>query len=284
MPSTVQESLRSAIQIGAPLYNSGDPAGCFKTYLEAARQVAEGPVATPSERSILRTAIERAGGVRSADEGAWVLRRAFDSIISGAAAAQERAAAAVAAAGRPGAPVEFEVLSFEEGLPAAPRWRVLDDVIMGGRSQSQGLSYDGADPAAVFSGTVTTDGGGGFASLRSDEWGGFASLSSARGIRLLVKGDGRHYKLNAKTDADWDGVQYQQDFVAPPEWTKVDLPFTDFKPTFRGRVVPNRPPLQGQQIQQLGLMVSKFTADGGVIKGFRNGSFRLGVRWIRGFV
>ncbi len=35
-----------------------------------------------------------------------------------------------------------------------------------------------------------------------------------------------------------------------------------FKPTFRGRLVPNRPPLQGQQIRQLGLMVRRRLAGG----------------------
>ncbi|EFJ43483.1 hypothetical protein VOLCADRAFT_106809 [Volvox carteri f. nagariensis] len=276
--TTTKDTLRDAIAIGAPIYNSGDPAGCLRTYVKAAVEVIDGTKATDSERSVLRNAVGRATEVMSKDEGAWIMRRAFDSILSGAVAAQERVAEQAARLG------EFEVLSFENGLPSTPRWRILDDVIMGGRSQSEGLAFEPAERAAVFSGRVTTDGGGGFASLRSDEWAGFASLTAARGIRILVKGDGRQYKLNAKTDADWDGVQYQYDFVAPPVWGQVDLPFSAFKPTFRGRLVPNRPPLQGQQIRQLGLMVSKFTADGGVISNFRNGSFRLGVRWIKGFV
>ncbi len=68
-------------------------------------------------------------------------------------------------------------------------------------TQSDGLAYDPVEKAAVFSGRVTTDGGGGFASLRSDEWSGFATLTAARGIRLMVQGDGRQYKLNAKVGA-----------------------------------------------------------------------------------
>ncbi|GLC40449.1 hypothetical protein PLESTB_001347100 [Pleodorina starrii] len=273
-----QDSLKRAIAVGAPLYNQGDAAGCLRTYVQTALEIIERPSATTGERLVLKNAVSRATEVMSKDEGAWIMRRAFDSILNGAVAAQERAASVASTTG------EFEVLSFENGLPSAPRWRILDDVIMGGRSQSDGFAYDSAERAAVFSGRVTTDGGGGFASLRSDEWGGFASLTAARGIRLMVKGDGRQYKLNAKTDADWDGVQYQYDFVAPPVWSQLDLPLSAFKPTFRGRLVPNRPPLQGQQIRQLGLMVSKFTADGGVINSFRNGSFRLGFRWIKGIV
>jgi hypothetical protein len=117
---------------------------------------------------------------------------------------------------------------------------------------------------------------------------GFEGLVAARGVRMLVKGDGRTFKLSAKvsgaccarraaksaaawlswaaalrtvclcatdrgrtqslqTDGDYDGVQYQADFVAPAAWTDVELPFAGFRPTFRGRVVPNRPGLQVQE-------------------------------------
>ncbi|KAG2449053.1 hypothetical protein HYH02_005802 [Chlamydomonas schloesseri] len=278
----VVDSIRKAIAVGAPIYNAGDPGGCMNTYVHTALELVEKGAASEGERAALQDAVRRALEAGSKDEGAWIMRRSFDSILSGAVAARE-AAARVAASVGPGG--EFEVLNFEMGLPVAPRWRILDDVIMGGMSQSDGLTYDDAERAAVFSGRVTTDGGGGFASLRSDDWSGFTSLMAARGVRMMVQGDGRQYKLNAKTDGDYDGVQYQYDFTPPAgAWTQVELPFSGFKPTFRGRLVANRPPLQGQQIRQLGLMVSKFTSDGGVINNFRNGGFRLGIRYLRGFV
>lgn len=65
-------------------------------------------------------------------------------------------------------------------------------------TQSDGLQFDSAEGAAVFSGRVTTDGGGGFASLRSDPWDGYMAFGAAKGVRLMVKGDGRQYKINAK--------------------------------------------------------------------------------------
>jgi hypothetical protein len=42
--------------------------------------------------------------------------------------------------------------------------------------------------------------------------------------------------------------------------------------------------VQGQVVRQLGLMVSKFAADGGTVSSFRNGGFRLALRNIRGFI
>lgn len=65
-------------------------------------------------------------------------------------------------------------------------------------TQSDGLQFDSAEGAAVFSGRVTTDGGGGFASLRSDPWDGYLALGAAKGVRVMVKGDGRQYKINAR--------------------------------------------------------------------------------------
>ena len=67
------------------------------------------------------------------------------------------------------------------------------------------------------------------------------------------------------------------------QWQTVDLPFSGFKPNFRGRLVTGRPPLSGAQVRQLGLMVSKFSDTGGLTAGFRTGPFRLALRSIRGF-
>ncbi len=47
-------------------------------------------------------------------------------------------------------------------------------------------------------GNVTTDYNGGFASVRSQPWGGWCLLERARGLKMMVRGDGRCYKINAK--------------------------------------------------------------------------------------
>lgn len=95
----------------------------------------------------------------------------------------------------PGA-TEFTVLDFSPGLPDVPRCFAVDDTVMGGMSSS-GLSHDAGSGAAVFAGDLSTGGGGGFASVRWQPWAGFA-LGPARAVRLMVQGDGRTYKLNAK--------------------------------------------------------------------------------------
>ncbi|GBF89396.1 hypothetical protein Rsub_01968 [Raphidocelis subcapitata] len=285
--SRIGGDLAAAIAVGAPLYNSGDAQGCFLTYRGAAQRAAAGAAASAEEAALLRAALLEAAE-RGPSEAAWVLRRAFDQILDGSVAAMAAARAAVP----PGA-VDFPVLDCGEGLPAAaPRWQVLDDVVMGGASSSS-LGFSEAARALVFAGSVTTAFNGGFASVRSFPWAGWAALGGARGVRLVLRGDGRTYKLNLKTDDSWDGVAWQADFeTAAPRpdgaapagggggaagWQTVDVPFSDFLPTLRGRVVGGARPLEGGSVRQLGFMVSKFAAAGGPVAGFREGEFRLEV-------
>ncbi len=62
---------------------------------------------------------------------------------------------------------------------------------------------------------MTTANNGGFASIRSDSWAGYAAgFQQASGVRLVVRGDGRIYKLSAKQDDGYDGVMYQVGLAA----------------------------------------------------------------------
>ena len=148
------------------------------------------------------------------------------------------------------------------------RWAPIDDVVMGGVSSSR---LERTPRGAAFTGTVSLDYGGGFASVRSrpDRW----PTDGALALRLHVRGDGRRYKLTARTDAGFDGVQYQCEFdtraaLAPHEWQSVEIPVAAFVASFRGRRVPGAPPLDAAAIRQFGLMIS----------GKQAGPFRLELR------
>ena len=45
-------------------------------------------------------------------------------------------------------------------------------------------------------------------------------------------------------------------FVAPPAWTTIRLPLAEFRPGFRGRAVPDAPPLDPARVRQVGLMIA----------------------------
>ena len=75
-------------------------------------------------------------------------------------------------------------------------WSAIDDRVMGGVSRSA-LRFDPAGHA-VFSGQVSPDNNGGFASVRAS-----VSPQPTAGIdtiELVARGDGHRYKLNLRTD------------------------------------------------------------------------------------
>jgi hypothetical protein len=88
---------------------------------------------------------------------------------------------------------------------------------------------------------------------------------------LEVRGDGKRYKLNLRTDDAFDGVNYQVAFETPrDQWTTVRLPVAGFRATFRGRIMATAPPLDPARVRQVGLMIADRQA----------GSFSLAVRSI----
>ncbi len=146
-----------------------------------------------------------------------------------------------------------ETLFLFDRPEAVSPWSAIDDRVMGGVSRST-LRFDPAGHA-VFGGQVSPDNNGGFASVRAS-----VSPPSARdieAIELVVRGDGRRYKLNLRIDRGFDGVNYQVAFAPPAGlWTRQALALADFLPTWRGRTVPDAPALRGATIEQVGLMIA----------------------------
>jgi len=163
--------------------------------------------------------------------------------------------------------VAGELFRFESAVSVAD-WSAIDDGVMGGVSRSR-LRHDPAGHA-VFEGIVSLEHDGGFASVRSRP----LDLRAPGAVNYLleVRGDGKRYKLNLRTDDAFDGVNYQAAFEAPPDaWTLVRLPVSGFHPTFRGRSVPGAPRLDPARVQQMGLMIADRQA----------GPFALALRSIR---
>jgi NADH dehydrogenase [ubiquinone] 1 alpha subcomplex assembly factor 1 len=167
------------------------------------------------------------------------------------------------------APEPVTLVSFAP--PAAPRWFVINDGVMGGLSQSS--MQPTAEGAGLFSGTLSLENNGGFASVRTPVAPG--DLSAWDGLELRVRGDGRTYQLRLRTDDRFDGVAYRAEFpTLNGAWATVRLPFGDFLPTFRGRILTDVPPLDLNGIEQVGLMLADKQA----------GKFALEVEFVRTYV
>lgn len=161
---------------------------------------------------------------------------------------------------------EIEIFNFDnENLD---EWRIVNDGVMGGLSRSSFKLID--DGYAMFSGNVRPENNGGFASVRtpiSD-----MELSNYDGAMLRIMGDGNLYNLRFRTNKNFDGVSYQAKFQSEKNnWSEVKIPFSEFIPTFRGRRVPNQPPLDPADIRQMGILIAD--------KQF--GDFEIIIDWIK---
>ncbi len=164
-------------------------------------------------------------------------------------------------------PTMLKTLFVFDRSEAVSAWSAIDDRVMGGVSRSA-LRFDPAGHA-VFCGQVAPDNNGGFASVRASVTPLPAGEIDA--IELVVRGDGRRYKLNLRIDRGFDGVNYQAGWVTPAGiWTRLALPLADFRPTWRGRAVADAPALRSASIEQVGLMI----ADG------QFGGFELAIQGI----
>ncbi|NTW50212.1 MAG: CIA30 family protein [Chlorobiales bacterium] len=135
----------------------------------------------------------------------------------------------------------------------AALWRSIDDIVMGGVSQSTLVVTTAG--TAIFEGYVSLENNGGFASVRTVQRD--YELDDCKGMLLRVKGDGKIYKFRIRTDKRSDGVTYEHPFQTEKgNWTVHQLPFSDFVPAFRGQILRDQPPLQPNGIQQFGLMIS----------------------------
>jgi hypothetical protein len=144
-------------------------------------------------------------------------------------------------------------------------WRTVHDGVMGGVSTGR---VESAGEALRFSGKLSLENNGGFASVRRLLT---EDLSEARAVRMVVRGDGRRYQLRLRQDDRVDGVAWRALFDTGPDWRVIEVPFSAFEPVFRGRPVPDAGALLPDQLRQLGLMIADKQA----------GPFELEVRAIQ---
>jgi len=143
------------------------------------------------------------------------------------------------------------ILADFTSVQSGPDWYVVNDNVMGGRSEG-GFRVEQGE--LYFAGRTNTDGGG-FSSIRTKpvEF----DLTEYDGIRVRVKGDGRRYTWRLTTDARWRGqeIGYWAEFD-PGEgaWSTVDIPFSRFVPRYRGTRLDG-PELDPARITGMGLMI-----------------------------
>ena len=148
-------------------------------------------------------------------------------------------------------------------------WRSVDDSVMGGVSSSRMRLENGT---AVFEGELSLENNGGFASVRSGIL--EIDLEGFEGVRLRVKGDGQKYQFRIRSNSDFDGPSHQMTFETKNgAWIEVDLAFSEFVAAYRGRQLPNHPPIDSGEVATMGFLIADNQA----------GNFRLEIDWIQAY-
>lgn len=133
-------------------------------------------------------------------------------------------------------------------------WVNQDDPVMGGLSRSAATWSDGA---LVFSGTLSLENNGGFASVlspRTDPAG--PRLAGATGLALDATGDGRTYVVQLRA-ADRSGAYIQRVTTEAGTPRTYDLPLSGFEPVnFMLQRDASAPPLDPADVGQVAIYVT----------------------------
>jgi len=144
------------------------------------------------------------------------------------------------------------IFKFESGC-STKGWQIVDDRVMGGRSQG-GFTVN-SEGLGVFEGYVTTENNGGFSSLRYN----FNAIKTSgfKSVVLKLKGDGKSYQFRLKSSSN-----QQHSYIHTFNTTGIDqviiIPLELLVPTFRGRRL-NLPNFDADQIEQIAFLIGNKT-------------------------
>lgn len=174
------------------------------------------------------------------------------------------------------------VLEFTDPSTVSAQWKPVNDVVMGGVSQSIVRAESGG---LIFSGNVSTENNGGFASARMLDLDKPMDLGGYDGLILRVKGDGHNYKMIVRCEPKSDGLCHCFTFkTRQGEWTDITMPFKEFNSVRRAKTVDDAPRLNPKHILAFQVMLSKFEYDGELNPTFSPGSFELSIDSINAYV
>jgi NADH dehydrogenase [ubiquinone] 1 alpha subcomplex assembly factor 1 len=129
-------------------------------------------------------------------------------------------------------------------------WRIVNDGVMGGVSKS--MLTKTPEGYGLFSGKVSLDNNGGFASIQLNT--NVNVTHEHKFIILKVKGDRKKYEFRLKGSLS-QRESYVHIFETSGDWQEVKLPLKEFYPQFRGQklTIPN---FNFLNIEQLSFLIA----------------------------
>lgn len=128
-------------------------------------------------------------------------------------------------------------------------WNIVDDVVMGGKSNGQFLLND--EGHGVFKGEVSLENNGGFSSVRYSL--NSLDIKDYTTAVLEIKGDGKSYQFRMRSNTS-QRHSYITSFETSGEWQTKEILLSDLYPAFRGRKldIKNFP---GETLSELAFLI-----------------------------
>ena len=147
--------------------------------------------------------------------------------------------------------LEDSTLLNSSVMKSKDKWRIVNDGVMGGLSSS---SVSVNDDKIIFTGNVSLENNGGFASLRSPvkEY----NFEGYVGIELKIKGDGKCFSISMKETSYFTGYFYTTTFeTKKDEWIVVHIPFNQFKLYYFGQETNSNKKIPLNNIKEISLLI-----------------------------
>lgn len=130
-------------------------------------------------------------------------------------------------------------------------WKIVNDTVMGGLSTAKANL---SEQFLVFSGRLSTQNNGGFSSIYRD----IDQLSdNINAVEVNVLGDGKTYQLRSRALMMGYVVSYKAELPTTEDvLTSHVILLSDFKATFRGRLINNAPKLSADKLASVGFLIS----------------------------
>jgi hypothetical protein len=130
-------------------------------------------------------------------------------------------------------------------------WRIVNDGVMGGLSSS---NVAVKDEKIIFSGSVSLENNGGFASLRSPVKD--YNFEKFTGLEIKIKGDGKRYSISMKETTYFSGYFYTSTFeTQKDESIIVKIPFEQFKLYYFGKETNSSKKIPLNNIKEISFLI-----------------------------
>jgi hypothetical protein len=134
-------------------------------------------------------------------------------------------------------------------------WDIENDTVMGGRSESA-LELTEAG-TGLFSGTVSLDNNGGFASMQYPF--PVRAIAGYTEAKIRLRGDGKRYLLLVESE-ERARHYYVGGFQTSGEWETITVALRDMEPVWRGDRL-DQPNFAAESIAQIRIMIANQTRE-----------------------